>query len=67
MGFTRAERLCRFVVPRKWAQWINETNEATKYRRVVNVYRFDTPSEETPRWEDLDGDWDDDLDEAGER
>ena len=67
MGSTRAEGFRGFIVPRKWAQWIIETDETAEYRRVGNVLVFDTPSEETPRWEDLDGDWEDDLGEAGER
>ena len=67
MGSTGTKRFRGFAVPHKWAQWIDETDEAPKYRRVGNVLVFDTPSEETPRWEDLDGDWEDDLGEAGER
>ncbi len=67
MGSTRATGFRGFIVPRKWAQWINETDEATKYRRVGNVYRFDSPSKETLDWEDMDRDWADDLDETGER
>ena len=67
MGSSRATRVRGLTVSHKWSQWIDETDETPKYRRVGDVLVFDTPSEETPRWEDLDGDWEDDLGEAGER
>lgn len=66
MGSTRAKRIHRFTVPRQWAHLIDEGDETAEYRRIGNVSRFDPPREEAPRWEDLDGDWDGDLDEARE-
>ena len=67
MGSTRAEGFRGFIVSRKWAQWINETNEATEYRTIGNVYRFDSPGKEAPTREDLERDWCGDLGEARER
>lgn len=66
MGSTRAKRFCRFTVPYKWERWIDETDETPKYRRVGNVLIFDPPGQEAPCWEDMDRDWDGDLEEAGE-
>ena len=56
-----------FTIPRKWAWELIETDEALFHRRVGNVSRFNPPCEETSDWEDLDGDWRDDLDETRER
>lgn len=67
MGFTRTGRLHKFTIPHKWAWLLDEADEASEYRRISDVSRFDPPSKEAIDWEDLDGDWGDDLGEAGER
>ena len=67
MGSTRAGRLHKFTVPRKWAWILDETDEPIVYRRIGNVFSFNSTSEETLDWEELARDWDDDLGEAGER
>lgn len=67
MGITGRRQFHQFTVPHKWIREFIEANEAPKYRRIGNVFRFDPPSKEAPSWEDLDRDWAGDLDEADER
>lgn len=67
MGSTTRRQFHGFTIPRKWAWLLDEADETIKYRRIGNVSRFDPPSKETPSWEDLDGDWAGDLDQARER
>lgn len=67
MGFTRTGRIYKFTIPRKWAYLLDEADEAPECRRIGNVSCFDPARQEEPNWEDLDGDWADDLGEAGER
>ena len=67
MGSFGTRRLHKFTIPRKWSWLLDEADEAPEYRRIGNVSRFNPPCEETPNWEELYGDWADDLGEAGER
>jgi hypothetical protein len=64
MGSTTTRRFYEFTIPRKWAWELIETDEAQFYQRIGNVSRFNPPSETTPRWEDMDRDWADDMGET---
>lgn len=67
MGSTGTRRIHGLTVSRKWAQFIDETDETPKYRRVGNVLVFDTPGQTAPTREDLERDWCGDMEEADER
>jgi hypothetical protein len=67
MGFITGRQFHGFTISRKWLWNDIETDETYFGRRIGNVTRFDPPSQETPTWEDVDRDWDGNLEEAREQ
>ena len=66
MGITRRQQFHGFTVSPKWLWTPIKTDEALQCRRIGDVLRFDPPRKEAFTREDLDRDWDGDMDQTDE-